>query len=197
MSSDSKFASRFFQKSFCKSSSRKLVRMAMTVIVIGVLGGCSGSAKEDELNRFYAGVQEQKKGRIKPLPPFETVAPFAYQASNLRSPFEPPIAVSAARKPRTGRAVKPDPTRVKQFLEQFNVGQLAMVGTLAQGGQLYGLVRDYESGVHRVRAGDYMGSDHGRILKIDDASIELLEIVADGAGGWVERQRLVTMGAGG
>ena len=105
--------------------------------------------------------------------------------------------MSAPRKPRGGKAVKPDPTRVKQFLEQFNVGQLAMVGTLAQDGQLYGLIRDYESGVHRVRTGDYMGSDHGRILKIDDASIELLEIVADGSGGWVERQRLVTMGAGG
>lgn len=176
---------------------RKLIVTAFVVIGLVGLAGCSGSAREAELNAFYASVQEQKKGRIKPLPPFETVAPFTYQANNLRSPFDPPIAVSAPRKPRGGKAVKPDPTRVKQFLEQFNVGQLAMVGTLAQGGELYGLVRDYEAGVHRVRAGDYMGSDHGRILKIDDSSIELLEIVADGSGGWVERQRLVTMGAGG
>ena len=42
-----------------------------------------------------------------------------------------------------------------------------------------------------------MGSDYGRITRVDDVSIELLEIVADGSGGWVERQRLVTMGAGG
>ncbi len=176
---------------------RKLAIAALAVTGLVGLSGCSGSAKEADLEQFYAGIQEQKKGRIKPLPPFETVAPFSYQASNLRSPFDPPIAVSAPRKPRGGKAVKPDPTRVKQFLEQFNVGQLAMVGTLAQGGQLYGLIRDYEAGVHRVRAGDYMGSDHGRILKIGDGSIELLEIVADGSGGWVERQRLVTMGVGG
>ena len=169
------------------------------LLVIGALtlAGCGGSAKERDLEEFYSTVQNQGKGRIKPLPPFETVAPFTYQAGNLRSPFEPPVQAALREKPKGGRSVEPDPTRVKQFLEQFNVGQLAMVGTLAQGGQLYGLVRDYEEGVHRVRTGDYMGSDHGRITKIDDVSIELMEIVADGDGGWVERQRLVTMGAGG
>lgn len=183
--------------SFTSSPSGKLVAAAVAATIMAGLAGCSGSAKERDLNNFYASVQEQKKGRIKPLPPFETVPPFAYQAGNLRSPFEAPVVVAATRKPKGSATVKPDPTRVKQFLEQYNVGQLAMVGTLAQGGQLYGLIRDYESGVHRVRAGDYMGSDHGRILKIDDASIELLEIVSDGSGGWIERQRLVTMGAGG
>ncbi len=177
--------------------SRRLVVAVCVTTMLAGLTGCSGSAKEKDLNNFYASVQEQKKGRIKPLPPFETVAPFSYQAGNLRSPFEAPVLVAATRKPQGSATVKPDPTRVKQFLEQFNVGQLAMVGTLARGDQLFGLIRDYESGVHRVRAGDYMGSDHGRILKIDDASIELLEIVSDGSGGWVERQRLVTMGAGG
>lgn len=177
--------------------SYRVLSAAVLAVAVLSLAGCSGSAKEEDLEDFYATVQNQGKGRIKPLPPFETVAPFAYQAGNLRSPFEPPVLAAVRQAPKGGRAVKPDPTRVKQFLEQFNVGQLAMVGTLAQGGQLYGLVRDYEDGVHRVRKGDYMGSDHGRITRIDDVSIELLEIVADGSGGWVERQRLVTMGAGG
>jgi len=174
-----------------------LLPAALCTALLLTLGGCSGSAKENDLQKFFDTVQSQGKGRIQPLPPFETVAPFAYQAGNLRSPFEPPVLTAVRKPPKGGKAVKPDPTRVKQFLEQFNVGQLAMVGTLAQGGQLYGLIRDYEEGVHRVRAGDYMGSDHGRITRIDDVSIELLEIVADGSGGWVERQRLVTMGAGG
>jgi len=175
----------------------QLFRMTLFIAGALTLAACGGSAKEKDLEAFYSTVQNQGKGRIKPLPPFETVAPFTYQAGNLRSPFEPPVQAALREKPKGGRSVEPDPTRVKQFLEQFNVGQLAMVGTLAQGGQLYGLVRDYEEGVHRVRAGDYMGSDHGRITKIDDVSIELMEIVADGDGGWVERQRLVTMGAGG
>ncbi len=161
-----------------------------------LLTGCSSSKKQQELNDFYAEVESRGKGRIEPLPPFEQVAPFAYQASNLRSPFEPPIAVAIRQQPKGGRKVRPDETRVKQYLEQFNVGQLAMVGTLAQAGVLYGLVRDVELGVHRVRSGDYMGADHGKITRIDETAIELLEIVSDGTGGWVERQRLVSMGGG-
>ena len=122
--------------------------LSFLLLAIGLISlvGCSGSARENDLEEFYATVQSQGKGRIKPLPPFETVAPFSYQAGNLRSPFEPPVLAAVRQTPKGGRAVKPDPTRVKQFLEQFNVGQLAMVGTLAQGDQLYGLVRDYEEG---------------------------------------------------
>ena len=54
---------------------KKLAIAAVAVTGLVGLGGCSGSAKEADLEKFYAGVQEQKKGRIKPLPPFETVSP--------------------------------------------------------------------------------------------------------------------------
>jgi type IV pilus assembly protein PilP len=92
--------------------------------------------------------------------------------------------------------VKPDANRVKQFLEQFSVGQLQMVGTLSQRANVYGLIEDANGGVHRVRAGDYMGTDHGRILGINDHEIEMIEIVADGTGGWIERTRTVSIGGG-
>jgi type IV pilus assembly protein PilP len=69
-----------------------------------------------------------------------------------------------------------------------------MVGTLSQRNSLFGLVRDKEGGVHRVQRGDYMGTDHGRISRISEASIDLIEIVPDGVGGWVERERTVSLG---
>ena len=42
--------------------------------------------------------------------------------------------------------------------------------------------------------GDYMGMETGKILAIDENKIELLEIVSDGTGGWVERERTVNLG---
>jgi type IV pilus assembly protein PilP len=39
-----------------------------------------------------------------------------------------------------------------------------------------------------------MGTDHGRISRISEASIDLIEIVPDGVGGWVERERTVSLG---
>ena len=175
-----------------------MLRFSLVLLTCVVaLSGCSSSAKNAELDAYYEQVEQQGKGRIEPLPPFEQVAPFAYQAGGFRSPFEAPVEVVPGKKARLdGRQVRPDATRVKQYLEQFNIGQLAMVGTLEQRGQLYALIRDVEEGVHRVRAGDYMGADHGKILDINDTAIELLEIVSDGTGGWVERQRSVSLGGG-
>jgi type IV pilus assembly protein PilP len=114
----------------------------------------------------------------------------------MRSPFEPPVVVKPVDPNKKTALVKPDPNRVKQFLEQFNIGAIGMVGTLSQGARLYGLVRDPNGGVHRVQMGDYMGMDNGKILAIDENKIELLEIVSDGTGGWVERERTVNLGGG-
>jgi type IV pilus assembly protein PilP len=41
-----------------------------------------------------------------------------------------------------------------------------------------------------------MGTDHGRIQDIAETAIELIEIVPDGTGGWVERARTVSLGGG-
>ncbi|MGI9328689.1 MAG: pilus assembly protein PilP [Pseudomonadales bacterium] len=158
-----------------------------------LLTGCGSSNEHGDLQAFMDEVESRPKGRIDPLPPFEQVPPFAYQASAMRSPFEPPVVVRKVERNAGGPQVKPDSNRVKQFLEQFTIGQLAMVGTLEQSNKLFALIRDGEGGVHRVQRGDYMGSDHGKIEIIAEAGIELIEIVPDGTGGWVERARTVAL----
>ncbi|MYE86633.1 MAG: pilus assembly protein PilP, partial [Gammaproteobacteria bacterium] len=46
-------------------------------------------------------------------------------------------------------------------------------------------------------AGDYVGQNHGRIQRIGEAAIEFVEILPDGGGGWVERNRtLALIGSG-
>lgn len=165
------------------------------LVLTGALSGCGSSGDFQDLETFMKDVRAKPPGAIEPLPPFEQVAPFAYQASTLRSPFEPPVQVRAPNRP-SGPKVKPDPNRPKQFLEQFTIGNLTMVGTLSQNSRTFGLVQDADGGVHRVQTGDYMGTDNGKILAIHEAEIELIEIVPDGTGGWVERSRTVSLGGG-
>ncbi len=169
-------------------SSSILVSLAAAFL----LSACSPSTDYSDLDAFMDEVDSRPRGRIDPLPPIETVPPFKYLASNKRSPFEPPVVLKQVDR-RSGPQVKPDLNRVKQFLEQFTIGQLSMVGTLAQGPITYGLIQDGEGGVHRVQPGDFMGTDHGRILAVNDTSIDLVEIVPDGTGGWVERERTVAL----
>ncbi len=67
-----------------------------------------------------------------------------------------------------------------------------MVGTLANDGGVFALVSG-AGGVHRVKVGDYLGRNHGRILAIDESKIDVVEIVPDGEGGWLERPRSLSL----
>jgi type IV pilus assembly protein PilP len=175
---------------------RAFTRALLTLASVALIAGCSAENQYKDLKGFMDEVDSRGKGQIEPLPEFLPYQAFAYSAGNLRSPFEPPVVVKPIDPNKKSSTVKPDLNRVKQYLEQFNVGQIAMVGTLSQGSKLYGLVRDPNGGVHRIQLGDYMGTDFGKILSINENQIELMEIVADGTGGWVERERTMSLGAG-
>ena len=171
---------------------RQLTVLLLSLLAATMLSGCSDGDFSD-LKAYMDEVKARPKSRIPPLPTIKTVAPFAYQASVMRSPFEPPVVVRRVPRTAGGIQVKPDFNRVKQNLEQFPIAQLAMVGTLSQNGAAFALVRDADGVVHRVRKGDYMGTDHGKVQSLTDVAIELVEIVSDGTGGWVQRARTVAL----
>jgi type IV pilus assembly protein PilP len=170
-------------------------RVTLTSFILLSLGlaGCADTEYAD-LQAFMDEVDARPRGAIEPLPPFQQTEPFAYQASSMRSPFEPPVVLKRVEREAGGPKVTPDVNRVKEYLEQYTIAQLAMVGTLEQGVDQFGLVKDSDGGVHRVRRGDFMGTDHGQIQDITESTIELIEIVPDGTGGWVERARTVSLG---
>ncbi|MFF7707563.1 pilus assembly protein PilP [Pseudomonas sp. NPDC007930] len=155
------------------------------------LSGCGGDDYSD-IKAFMAEVNAKPKGQIEPIPRFQAYEPFTYMASNLRSPFQPPIRIDLAAKPKGSRLIKPDPNRVKQFLEGFNIEEFEMVGTLANPAGRFALVRG-AGGVHRVKVGDYLGQNDGKIVAITDAEVDVVELVPDGEGGWIERPRTIPL----
>jgi type IV pilus assembly protein PilP len=66
-----------------------------------------------------------------------------------------------------------------------------MVGTLELGGTNFGLVQTSDGLVHRVVPGNYMGQNDGRIVTVNDSEIELVEIISDGIGGYLEREAAI------
>ena len=83
--------------------------------------------------------------------------------------------------------MRPDQKRNREFLEQFSLDTLKMVGTLRLGGSIYGLVQTKDGLVHRVSAGNYIGQAEGKITDISPSKISVVEIVPDGLGGYMER----------
>jgi len=152
-----------------------------------LLSGCGDSGFSD-LQAFMAETRAKPAGNIEPLPRFKAYEAFTYSATSLRSPFQPPVRVDVTQRQRGSQDIKPDEDRVKQFLEGFNIEGFEMVGTLSDGQRLQALIRGAGS-VHRVQVGDYLGRNHGRVIAIEEGRVEVMEIVPDGEGGWLERPR--------
>jgi len=87
----------------------------------------------------------------------------------------------------TQNGLRPDNHRNRDFLEQFSLDTLKMVGTLNLGGSHYGLVQTRDGRVHRVVVGEHLGTNDGKITTIAPSKIALVEIIPDGLGGYIER----------
>lgn len=167
-------------------------RSTIVLLFAGIiLGGCSSDM--DDLDQYINEVKARPGGRIEPLPEITPYEVFTYQADaeGLRSPFVPDSPQAVAGGPING--TRPDPDRSREFLEQFPLDTLRMVGTLQLGETNYGLVQTSDGLIHRVVPGNYMGQNDGRIVAIRDSEIELVEIISDGIGGYLEREAAVAL----
>ena len=91
------------------------------------LSGCDSSSSFADLQAFMDEVRAQPKGAIEPMPKEVVYEPFTYVAAALRSPFQAPIKIELTSNVKGNKDVKPDETRVKQFLESFNIESFVMV----------------------------------------------------------------------
>ena len=171
-----------------------LSRSLLLLCLSGGLMGAGSAGDLTDLDRFMEEKRTQPGGIIAPLPTLKAYEAFAYSATNLRSPFDRPIEVRKTTQLQAIAAIKPDENRAKEFLEQFTLDSLLMVGTLARDKNNWSLIKDPEGGVHRVQAGNYLGRHHGKVVDMTDTYVAIVEIVSDGtAEGWVERPRTIKL----
>jgi type IV pilus assembly protein PilP len=161
----------------------KLVRICSALACAAYMGLTACSSADDDLSRFIEDTKKEPGGRVEPLPEVKPYETFAYAAAEMRSPFLPGGVGSGAG----ASGLRPDSKRNREFLEQFSLDTLKMVGTLKLTGRVYGLVRTKDGLVHRVSAGNYLGQADGKITDITPSKISLVEIVPDGLGGYMER----------
>ncbi len=165
----------------------------VAVLAMLLLTACASDREHRDIHEFMAEARKQPGGEIEPLPTAKPYKTFAYSALALRSPFEEPVLLVAEARKKGVSTVKPDENRQKELLESVNFASLSMVGTLAKDGTIWSLLNDGEGVIHRVKVGNYVGKNHGRIVSISPAKVDVIEIVPDGKGGWIERPRSLTL----
>ncbi|KPK59529.1 MAG: hypothetical protein AMJ59_10435 [Gammaproteobacteria bacterium SG8_31] len=173
------------------SASGKGLLIVVALVGAGSISGCGQDMSD--LEAYIAEVNARPGGRIEPLPVIEPYESFTYDAYDMRPPFTPDQPMAQQRDTGSG-SLRPDARRAREYLEQFPLDTLEMVGTLTFEGDYYGLVQTTDSLVHRVRVGNYVGQNDGRIVAIDDAEIRVVEIIPDGIGGYMERSATIGLG---
>lgn len=184
-----------------KFASSRFIGIAACACVSLTLTGCVNRDMSD-LENYASGVLSRPGGRIDPLPPIKPYERYLYASGEegLRDPFR-----SFFRPEPEQEDLKPvdDPdqqryateilTHNREELEQVELDSLRMVGILENNDELWGIVRDPVGTVHRVQVGNYLGSNYGKILNIQEDRIDLREIVRDSQGLWEERQATLAL----
>jgi type IV pilus assembly protein PilP len=153
--------------------------LSLVVAATAALSACSSG--DDDLQNFIAETNKEAGGRVEPLPEVKPYQTYTYADMNLRSPFMP-------TSPNAGNPnLRPDAHRNREFLEQYSLDTMKMVGTIQQAGQIFGLVQTKDGLVHRVVVGNFVGQNDGKITAISTSKIDVREIVPDGLGGYIER----------
>ncbi len=154
-----------------------------TLAALGLsMSACTHDAAD--LRAYVAEVKSRPGGKLEKLPEYPPPPPIP-QVSLERDPFKSFVTRELARKKPVDL---PWPPRNQEELEHYALDSLRMVGTLEQQGEQWGLIKGPDSIIYRVKAGNFMGQNYGKILEVSEQRIHLLERVSDAQGNWEDRK---------
>lgn len=156
---------------------------------IAALAGCGGGSVE-EIQVWMNETKSQTKVVNTKIPEPKKFMPFAYEAKSAIDPYNPmklEVALAKALAKPGNNSFKPDLERRREPLESYPLDTVKMVGTLNKKGLSFALLQ-VDKVVYQAKVGNYVGQNFGMITGINEAEIELKEIVQDAAGDWVERK---------
>lgn len=154
------------------------------------LVGCAAS-EDDELQAWMKTQMAETKPRVTPLSEPKKFVPQPYTEEGLTDPFNilkltQALKSESAQSPSNATLIAPELSRRKEALESFPLDSMSLVGSIIKKGQPLALVK-VDNLLYQVRVGNYLGSNYGRVTKVDETQVNLREIVQDAAGEWIER----------
>ena len=167
---------------------------AAAPLLTAVLGlaGCSNGSDHSDLDSYIAEVKSKPRGAIEPLPPLRTYDAYVYNVTAMRSPFDRPVETREVVRQGDPK-VRPIPSREREYLESFSLDALELMGSVEMKGRFYALIKDADGKINRATVGNYLGRDHGKIVAASERQLDIVEIVSDGLGGYLQRPRTLTL----
>jgi len=164
------------------------------LLLLLALTACSNSGGVNDLKKFVSQARMQK-GKVEPLPEFKPAETFVYGAAETQDPFAiwQSEIKPAARATSMVQGIRPNVNRRKEILENYPLDTLRLTGFLEYGQQRWGLVKAPDDIIYRVRIGNYLGENYGKVTQVLENRLVLMEIIPDGLGGWEEHQAALSV----
>ena len=180
--------------------------IGLTIVLLAILGvaGCVSGDMSD-LEKQVSKIMSKPGGRLEPLPEIKPYEAYVYESgkSMARNPFkrfyvvEQSLAIEESEGPvddgLTEEMRNEIQNRNREELERFELDSIKMVGTLQNEDNNWGIVIDPDGIVHRVKTGNYIGLNIGKITSIEEEKIEVREIIKDNSGRYGERKALLPL----
>ena len=169
-----------------------------------LINGCVSHNMPDLKNQVSA-IMSRPGGGIEPIPEIKPYEAYVYESgkSGANNPFkrfyiqEQSIALEDKQGPiddgLTEEMRNEIQNRNREELERYELDSLRMVGTLQNEENNWGIVVDPGGIVHRVKTGNYVGLNIGKITSIVEEQIEVREIIKDNNGRYEERRALLPL----
>ncbi len=166
----------------CFFVSKSLLRGSVFLALTLSLSGCGEDVSD--LSLFLDEVARNSLRDLTPIP--DVIGDGGASGVGHNFDFDPFVSESIVVESPHQTSNRP-----KQPLEKFSLTSITMVGTLARGEEISGIVIDPNGVSHRVGLGDYMGESEGRIVVIDDHSITVSQLVSDSQGQFVSQETML------
>ena len=159
-------------------------RWMLVILGTSLLSACS-SGEQENLDQWMQQASVGLHGKVEPLPEIQPYQPYQYTNAGLGSPFDSKRLQIARNK---ARANNPDVNRPREILENYELSQLKLTGTILMEKQYFGLVQTPDGGIYRVRPGSFIGPNFGVVRKVTETEVNLEETIEDVNGEWIQQE---------
>jgi type IV pilus assembly protein PilP len=155
-------------------------------LAAALLAACG--AQNEELSQWMEQQRREVKPNVQPLAPPRKFDPQPYNLMQSVEPFSNQKLTVALKQEskQPNSLLARHLNRRKEPLEAYPLDSMAMVGSLVKQGAPNALLR-VDNLLYQVKVGDHLGQNNGRITRIGETEITLIETVQDAAGEWIER----------
>jgi type IV pilus assembly protein PilP len=161
-------------------------RLVFCVGLVFSLAACSES--QGELQEWMNQQKQEVKPNVSRLSPPKKFNPEPYASFSAVEPFSLQKLTVALKQERNqpNSLLAEELNRRKEPLEAYPLDSMSMVGSMTKKATPIALLQ-VDNLLYRVKLGDRLGQNYGKITRITETDMSLREIVQDAVGDWIER----------